>query len=102
LAPDEITIRRAYPDDRDALVRLAALDSRRLPPGELLVAEVHGEIRAAVSMDTGTAIADPFRPAAAIVRLLRMRAAQLERAAQPSRDAGAAVRPLKPRRQPTG
>src|SRR5205085_4801944 len=78
---DQVTIRRAYPDDGDELVRLAALDCRRLPAGDLLVAEVDGHLWAALSLDAGEAIADPFRPAAAIVRLLRIRAAQLGAAA---------------------
>ena len=45
-----ITIRFAYPDDDAALRRLAALDSQLLPPGPLLVAEVAGELWAAVSV----------------------------------------------------
>src|SRR6202023_1106835 len=56
-APDQVTIRRAYPDDAGALVRLAALDCRGLPPGELLVADVGGELWAAVSISSDLAIA---------------------------------------------
>ena len=69
-----VTIRHAYPADADALRRLAALDSRRVPSGELFVAEVDGHLRAAVSMDTGAVIADPFEPTAAVVDLLRLHA----------------------------
>jgi hypothetical protein len=43
----------------------------------LLVAEVDGEVRAALSLDTGEAVADPFAPSAALVDLLRTRARQL-------------------------
>jgi hypothetical protein len=67
----EITIRSARDADADALVRLAALDSSRVPGGDLLVAEVDGELVAAVS-DAGV-IADPFRPTADVVQLLRLR-----------------------------
>ncbi|MEA2295380.1 MAG: hypothetical protein QOE86_3019 [Solirubrobacteraceae bacterium] len=67
----EITIRSARDADADALVRLAALDSSRVPGGDLLVAEVDGELVAAAS-DAGV-IADPFRPTADVVQLLRLR-----------------------------
>jgi hypothetical protein len=75
-----ITIRFAYPDDAAALRRLAALDSQPLPPGRLLVAEVAGELWAAVSV-TGAprAIADPFRHTAELVALLHERADRLTR-----------------------
>jgi hypothetical protein len=53
---------------------LAALDSQRLPSGELFVAELDGQLIAAVSVDTGAVIADPFEPTAAIVDLLRLHA----------------------------
>ena len=75
--PDQVTIRRAYPDDADALARLAVLDCRPLPAGDLLVGEVNGTPWATVSISTGAGIADPFRPSAGIVRLLEIRAAQL-------------------------
>jgi hypothetical protein len=69
----DITIRSARDADADALARLAALDSSHVPSGELLVAEVSGELVAAAS-DAGV-IADPFRPTADVVDLLRLRAA---------------------------
>ena len=78
-----ITIRFAYPADAAALRRLAALDSQSAPPGPLLVAEVAGELWAAVSV-TGEArpIADPFRHTAELVVLLRERADRLTRRPQ--------------------
>ena len=67
-----ITIRPGYADDERALVRLAALDSASgVPPAPLLLAEVDGELRAALSLDDGSVIADPFRPTAEVVALLR-------------------------------
>ena len=71
----QITIRPGYADDQKALARLAALDSASLPAGPLLVAELDGELSAALSLHDGTSIADPFRPTAAIVALLRAHAA---------------------------
>jgi len=75
-----ITIRHAAADDMKSLERLAALDSRRVPSGELLVAEVDGRLLAATSIDTGAVIADPFEHTAAIVELLQIQA----RAARPA------------------
>jgi hypothetical protein len=66
-----ITIRPAYPDDAQALQRLAALDSAAVPPKPLLVAEVDGELQVAVSMSDLSVIADPFAPTAHVVDLVR-------------------------------
>lgn len=86
-----VTIRPGFPDDAAALARLAALDSQRLPLGPLLLAEIDGEPWAAIALETSRVIADPFRPTAALVDLLRDRAAQLaavqEVAARPRRGA---------------
>jgi hypothetical protein len=70
-----ITLRGASRDDHTALCRLAALDSASLPPAPLMMGEVDGKLRAAVSIADGTAIADPFYPTAHIVALLRTHAA---------------------------
>jgi len=71
-----ITIRPAYADDELALVRLAALDSANAPPpAPCVLAEVDGELRAALSLWDGSAIADPFYATADIVSLLRAHAA---------------------------
>ena len=84
---ERVTIRAAYPDDAVALERLAALDSKRLPAGPLLVAEVDGELWAAVSTGPGCPadVADPFRRSGELVLLLHERARQIERAARPRR-----------------
>lgn len=74
------TIRFAYPDDDMALRRLAALDSQQMPCGPLLVAEVAGELWAAVSLaGEPRAIGDPFHHTAELVVLLRDRADRLTR-----------------------
>jgi len=66
-----LTIRPAYANDERAVWRLAALDSARVPRGPLLLAEVQGELRAAVSMSDSASIADPFHLTADLVGLLR-------------------------------
>jgi hypothetical protein len=66
-----LTIRPADLADLAALNRLAELDSASPPTGDVLVAEVGSELWAAVEVDSGAAIADPFRPSADLVELLR-------------------------------
>lgn len=93
-----ITVRRATRADGAALARLAALDSRVVPAGELVVAELDGELWAAAS-GSGEAIADPFRPTADLVSLLSLRARQLAGAGPaPQRRTGTIVRARRPRR----
>ena len=85
-AADDVVIRAATPADSAALVRLGALDGNR-SAGQLLadaaadhavlVAEVDGSLEAAVALDGGLAIADPFRPTALDLQLLSIRARQL-------------------------
>ena len=82
-APGEITIRPAQPHDRAALDRLAQLDSRPSPAGPHLLAEEGGSVRAALPLDGGEPIADPFHRTQERVALLELRWAQL--AAAPSR-----------------
>lgn len=76
-----LTIRRANGADTTALTRLAALDSSRVPSGELLLAEVDGRLVAALSVDTGAVVADPFEHTAAVVESLRVHAQRRERPA---------------------
>ena len=81
-----ITIRPAYADDESALTRLAALDSTERPPATpVLLAEVDGEVQAALSLRDGSAIADPFRPTLHILALLRTHAEQTARPRTPHR-----------------
>ena len=77
-AAETVTIRMALPADAEALGRLAQLDSAPPPaPVPMLVAEVGGELRAALPLDGGPAIADPFRRTAELVALLAERTRQL-------------------------
>jgi hypothetical protein len=75
-----MTLRMAVPADAEALDRLAQLDSRRAPRGAVIVAEVAGDLWAAISIDDGHAVADPFRPTGELVALLAERSRQLRRA----------------------
>ena len=73
---DEITIRRSTEADRTAILRLAQLDSRRQPAGALMLAFVGHELRAALDLDSGAALADPFHRTAELLELLRVTAGQ--------------------------
>ena len=44
----------------------------------MLLAEIDGELRAALSLSDGSAIADPFFPTADVVELLRVHAAAMQ------------------------
>jgi hypothetical protein len=72
-----ITIRLSTEADEPALRRLAQLDGARLPEGELLVAEVSGELRAALRITDRAYVADPFHPSRELVSLLDVRARRL-------------------------
>jgi hypothetical protein len=72
-----ITLRIAHQADTEALSTLAELDSRPVPAAPVLVAELDGHMQAALGLDSGVVIANPFHPTAHLVELLRVRAAQL-------------------------
>jgi hypothetical protein len=80
LEPETITIRPLGEDDVDAVERLAELDERPVPAGPLLLAEIEGTVEAAVALEGGEAIANPFVSSAEIVSLLELRADQLRAA----------------------
>ena len=72
-----VVIRMATAGDRSSLERLAELDSADMPTGGTLIAELGERAVAALSLNGGDAIADPFVPTGDIVALLRLRATQL-------------------------
>jgi hypothetical protein len=74
-----LTIRRATPLDAGDVIHLAALDSSRVPTGDVLVARVGTETWAAVSLEDFHAVADPFRPSGDLVVMLIERARSLRR-----------------------
>lgn len=69
----DVTIRRAVAGDEPALRRLAALAESAALPGDVLLGEVAGELWAAVALEDGRTIADPFRPTLALRELLQLR-----------------------------
>ena len=78
-----VTVRLAADGDRSSLEGLARLDAASVPAGLILVAEFDGELVAALSLENGRAIADPFRHTDEVVRELEREAAELSRS--PSR-----------------
>jgi hypothetical protein len=85
LTSPTITIRPAYADDHVALAHLAALDSAEVPATPLLLAEVDNELRVALSLRDGSAIADPFFPTADVLALVRTHAAVTDSTRAPRR-----------------
>lgn len=71
MAP-EIRIRQATKADAFALRRLAALDDSRELHGDVLLAEEAGELRAAISLEDGKVVANPFARTADLVDMLRV------------------------------
>jgi hypothetical protein len=73
-------MRYATPDDTVALERLARRDASRPPRGVVLLADVEGALWAAISLDDGHLIADPFRPSGELAFNLAQRAGAIQRA----------------------
>ena len=66
-----LVLRPATSVDSVALRRLAELDSASPLTGEVMLAYAGGDVRAALSLETGRTVADPFYPSAELVELLR-------------------------------
>ena len=86
-----VTLRFASPSDQKPLARLAELDSSMAPAQPVLLAEVDGQLRAALALTDGTVVADPFHPTSDLIDLLRARARQLD--ATPSIKPSGRLRP---------
>jgi len=71
MAP-KITIREATASDVFGLRRLAALDDKPALTGTALVAEEQGDLRAAIELESGRVVANPFAPTAGLVELLEI------------------------------
>jgi hypothetical protein len=84
-----LVLRPATSADTTALERLAGLDSARPLTGDVVLASVDGELRAALSLDSGRAVADPFYPSLELLPLLRDAAGK----GRPRRRGVRAVRP---------
>jgi hypothetical protein len=74
-----ISIHLVESDESADLERLAQLSESPSPSGRALVAEVDGELWAALQLTTGKMLVDPFRPSSELQQLLSLRAAQLRR-----------------------
>ena len=85
LAEVEVALRLCTVHDDPALERLAQLEGRPVPQGRFVIAEVDGVLVAAQALAGGPPLADPFHPTAQLLPLLRLRAAQLDEAANGSR-----------------
>ena len=68
-------IRLAGDADESALERLAQLDSARPLEHPILVAEIRGDVAAAIDLDARRTIADPFQHTAHLRGQLQARAA---------------------------
>jgi hypothetical protein len=75
-ASSTITIRPAGSADKALVARLAELDSQRAPDGDVLIAFHDDDAVAAISVDSGQIVADPFSPTISIVELLRTTASR--------------------------
>ncbi len=73
---EPITIRHSTDRDHPRVRELAQLDGRPAPAGDMLLAEVDGRLWAAVGIEDGAAVADPFEPAGEVEWLLQLRAEQ--------------------------
>jgi hypothetical protein len=79
MTPDSLTIRMATSEDASTLKWLADIDSAVPLTGQVMLAELEGKALAAISLDTGSVTANPFKRTAAIVSHLRMRRYQVMR-----------------------
>jgi len=74
---EAVVLRLCSVHDDETLDRLAELEGRPAPTGRFIVAEVGGTVVAALPLQGGVALADPFRATAHLMPLLELRAKQL-------------------------
>jgi hypothetical protein len=79
MTASSLVLRPATSADSTDLERLAALDSARPLAGEVMLAYADGGVRAALSLETGRSVADPFYPSLELVPLLRAAAGERPR-----------------------
>jgi len=92
-------IRLAGDGDEADLRRIAELDSAAPLEHPILIGEIDGRAAAALALGERRAIADPFRPTAALLAHLRLRAASIEAHARMPSVADRIRAALAPRRQ---
>jgi hypothetical protein len=93
-----ISLRLAARGDDVALEQLTQLSGRMKAQGPWIVADVDGQVWAALPLAGGEPLVDPFRPTAELRALLSLRAKQLRTT---SASPGAAASPLRRRFRPT-
>jgi hypothetical protein len=76
-SPEPVMLRLSTVDDEAAVARLATLESRPVPKVRCVVADAGGTVVAALPLDGGAPLADPFRRTAHLIPLLELRAGQL-------------------------
>ena len=84
-AERSVTLRFGSPADEKALARLAELDSSGPPAQPVLLAEVDGQLLAALALSDGSVVANPFHRTADLIDLLRARAQHLDGSRRPGR-----------------
>jgi hypothetical protein len=72
-----IMIRLVGDEDRERVGQLAQLETKRPLEGPLLGAAVGGRLVAAIAIESGESVADPFLPSAHARAMLELRASQL-------------------------
>ena len=96
---DSVAVRVARAEDEAEIRRIASLDGKKAPAGRVLVAEADREVIAALAVNGGHAVADPFRWTSDVVALMEMRAEQLAATdLVPTPATGGAVRRLRTQR----
>lgn len=93
MTTSSLVLRPATSADAADLERLAALDSARPLAGDVMLAHIGGDVRAAVELESGRAVADPFYPSLELVTLLRAAAGDGTSRRRTWRRAARAVRP---------
>ena len=93
MTTSSLVLRPATSADTAALERLAALDSARPLAGDVVLAHADGGVRAALSLETGRTVADPFYPSLELVPLLRAAAGERPRRSRSWRRSARATRP---------
>jgi hypothetical protein len=78
-----LALRLARADERNQIRRLAELDDSEPLERPVLVAFLDGEAVAALSLEDGRVVANPFVPTAEVIGLLRLRASHLRNAPPP-------------------
>src|SRR4029450_678566 len=72
-----VTLRLATREDDEGIAHPAALSARSPPSAPLLLADVNGELQAALALTGPQELMDPYLPTAALVELLALRAKHL-------------------------